>query len=111
MTRTPSLRSAAMLAREGTSWGAYSWLRPWRERKATFRGAEDWEEEVGDWVESGLEGMVRGWERMEMGLEGGPQGVVRAGWVRGRWAIGVKCGRVVRPVPPIMAMGRGPGDD
>lgn len=109
MQRTPSLRSAAMLAREGTSCGAYSWERPWRERKATLRGGEEEDgcaEEV--LVERGFVGAVRGWERMVMGLEGEPQGVWSAGWVSGRVAIGVKEGSEVRPVPPIIAMRRGP---
>ena len=38
MVRTPMCRSAAMFARFFTSWGASSWDRPWRERKATGIG-------------------------------------------------------------------------
>ena len=108
MHRTPSLRRAAMLAREGTSCGAYSWCKPWRERKATLSGGgEVREAEVLD-VDSGLVGARRGWERIVIGLEGGPHGVVREGCVSGSWAMGVKWGSEVRPVPPIIAIWTGP---
>lgn len=76
-----------MLAREGTSCGASSWWRPWRERKATGVG----------WPVVG-----EGWCRMEMGEEGAPQGVV--GW---RVATGVKFARAWRPVPPMTAIRTG----
>lgn len=49
-----------------------------------------------------------GWERIVMGEEGEPHGVLRAGCERGRWATWVKPGRWERPVPPMMAMWRGP---
>ena len=49
-----------------------------------------------------------GWERTVIGEEGVPHGVERAGWVRGRRAMGVKDGIDSRPVPPIIAMSRGP---
>lgn len=60
IVRTPRLRKAAMLAREGTSWGASSWCVPWRERKAMGIGLP-------------LEG--EGWWRTLIGAEGAPQGV------------------------------------
>lgn len=44
------------------------------------------------------------WWRTAMGEEGVPQGVVTL-----REATGVKPGRDWRPVPPITAMGMGPG--
>ena len=86
MVRTPRLRRAAMLARAGTSWGAISWCRPWRDRKATGMGLPSAEE----------------WCRTVMGEEGVPHGVVGLSE-----ATGVKPGRDCRPVPPITAMGMG----
>lgn len=60
--RTPMWRRAAMLAREGTSWGAISWWRPWREMKAMGMGLP-------------VDG--EGWWRIVIGEEGLPQGVWR----------------------------------
>lgn len=53
---------------------------------------------------------VRGWERIVIGEEGLPHGVQRAGCVSGNCATCVKPGRWERPVPPIMAIWRGPVD-
>lgn len=78
-----------MLARDGISWGAISWCRPWRLMKATGIGAPL----VGD-----------GWCRMEIGDDGAPQGVV--GFRVATW---VKWGRDWRPVPPMTAMWTGSG--
>ena len=84
IVRTPRERSAAMLAREGTSWGASSWWRPWRERKA---------------IGIGLPVVGEGWCRTLMGEEGVPQGVDMF-----RFATWVKSARDWRPVPPMTAM-------
>ena len=51
--RTPSFRKAATLARLLTSWGAISWWRPWRERKATVMGFAGRDVEDEDWVVCG----------------------------------------------------------
>ena len=51
---------------------------------------------------------LRGWERIVIGEEGEPQGVCSAGCEYGSDAMGVNEGRDWRPVPPIMAMWRGP---
>ena len=96
MLRTPILRSAAMFARELTSCGANSWLRPCRLRNATLRGLL-------------LPGRV--WDRIVMGLDGAPHGVWSDGCVNGSSAIGTNDGRLSRPVPPMMAMLTGPGTD
>ena len=61
IVRTPMLRSAAMLARLGTSWGASSWWRPCREINAIGKGLPV----DGD-----------GWWRIDIGEEGVPHGVV-----------------------------------
>jgi hypothetical protein len=58
--RTPIFRKAAILAREGTSCGAYSWCKPWRARKA---------------IGIGLPVEGDGWWRIEIGLDGLPHGV------------------------------------
>ena len=76
-----------MLARLGTSWGASSWCRPWREMKAMGIGLGREEE---------------GWWRTEMGEEGAPQGVSSL-----RVATWEKPPMDWRPVPPITAMWMG----
>lgn len=63
IVRTPSFRKAAMLAREGTSCGAYSWCTPWRGRKA---------------IGIGLPVDGDGWWRIDMGPEGLPHGVSKS---------------------------------
>lgn len=87
MVRTPMLLSAAMLARFLTSWGASSWCRPWRERKAMGMGLP-------------VEG--EGWCRMEIGDDGSPHGVSTLSV-----AARVKPGSDWMPVPPMTAMWTG----
>lgn len=78
-----------MLAREGTSWGANSWCRPWRLMKAMGIGLP-------------VEG--EGWWRMDIGDEGEPHGVL--GWRVATW---VKSASDWRPVPPMTAIRTGSG--
>ncbi len=89
IVRTPIVRSAAMFARFGTSCGASSWCRPWRERKAIGIGLPV----VGD-----------GCWSTAIGDEGVPHGVVGL-----RLATCVKSARELRPVPPITPIVMGSG--
>jgi hypothetical protein len=88
MHRTPSLRSAAMLARAGTSEGLNSWFVPCRARNAIGTGVSG---DVGE-----------GCSRTRIGADGFPHGVLRD-----RAATGEKPGRDSRPVPPMTAMEMG----
>jgi hypothetical protein len=51
---------------------------------------------------------MRGCDRMVIGEEGLPHGVVSDGWVSGRRATASNPGSSERPVPPIMAICTGP---